>query len=126
MSLADGGTYVTGMDKTNPWWQVQGRWFQEDAQECVVGQTFATRSGVKIDSILNIKTPQGNLPLLVTGILSGGGPEDDAIVAPLTIAQTIAGKPGESVIPATNAGVSCGGPTRIDFSKRLRFRIVSR
>jgi putative ABC transport system permease protein len=94
VSLADGGTYVTGIDKTNPWWQVEGRWFQEDAQECVVGQTLAARSSVKIDSTLNVKTPQGNLPLLVTGILSGGGPEDDAIVAPLTIAQTIAGKPG--------------------------------
>lgn len=95
VSIPDGSTYVTGIEKTNPWWQVDGRWFKDDAQECVVGKSFAARAGVKIGSILNVDTPQKNLSLLVTGILSGGGPEDDAIVAPLVIAQEIAGKPGE-------------------------------
>src|SRR5712692_5683933 len=36
-----------------------------------------------------------NLSLQVTGILSGGGPEDDAIVAPIAIAEQNADKPGE-------------------------------
>jgi putative ABC transport system permease protein len=93
--VPDGSTYATGIEKTNPWWQVDGRWFNDGAQECVVGKTFAARAGVKIGDILNLNTPQKNLSLLVTGILSGGGPEDDAIVAPITIAQEIAGKPGE-------------------------------
>jgi putative ABC transport system permease protein len=34
------------------------------------------------------------LKLRVTGILSTGGPEDDAIVAPISIAQQVAGEPG--------------------------------
>src|SRR3984893_17783499 len=93
--VPDGSAYVTGIEKTNPWWQVDGRWFNDGAQECVVGKTFAARANVKIGDILNLNTPQKNLSLLVTGILSGGGPEDDAIVAPITIAQEIAGKPGE-------------------------------
>jgi len=93
VSVPDGSTYVTGIEKTNPWWQVDGRWFKDGAQECVVGKSFAARSGVKIGSALNINAPQKNLSLLVTGILSGGGPEDDAIVAPISIAQEIAGKP---------------------------------
>jgi putative ABC transport system permease protein len=95
VSVPDGSTYVTGIEKTNPWWQVDGRWFKDGAQECVIGKSFAARSGVQIGSALNINTPQKNLSLFVTGILSGGGPEDDAIVAPITIAQDIAGKPGE-------------------------------
>jgi putative ABC transport system permease protein len=33
--------------------------------------------------------------LTVTGIVSSGGPEDDAIVAPLSIAQKVAEKPGQ-------------------------------
>jgi putative ABC transport system permease protein len=95
VSVPDGSTYVTGIEKTNPWWQVDGRWFKDGAQECVVGKSFAARSGAKVGSALNIKTRQRNLSLLVTGILSGGGPEDDAIVAPIKIAQEIAGKRGE-------------------------------
>jgi putative ABC transport system permease protein len=94
VSLPDSGTYVTGIEKTNPWWQLDGRWFKDGAQECVVGKSFAARSGVKIGSTVAINTPRKNLSLLVTGILSGGGPEDDAIVAPIGIAQEIAGKPG--------------------------------
>jgi putative ABC transport system permease protein len=93
--VPDGSAYATGIEKTNPWWQVDGRWFNDGAQECVVGKTFAARAGVKIGDILNLNTPQKNLSLLVTGVLSGGGPEDDAIVAPITIAQEIARKPGE-------------------------------
>ncbi len=95
VSVPNGSTYVTGIEKTNPWWQVDGRWFKDGAQECVVGKSFAARAGVKIGSALNINTPRKNLSLPVTGILSGGGPEDDAIVAPIGIAQDIAGKPGE-------------------------------
>jgi putative ABC transport system permease protein len=93
--VPDGSAYVTGIEKTNPWWQVDGRWFNDGAQECVVGKTLAARTGVKIGDALNLNTPHKNLSLLVTGILSGGGTEDDAIVAPITIAQEIAGKPGE-------------------------------
>ena len=95
MALPDGSTYATGIAKTNPWWQVEGQWFKDGAQECVVGKTLATRSGVKIGSTLHINAAHKNVSLIVTGILSGGGAEDDSIVAPITIAQGIAGKSGE-------------------------------
>src|SRR5438445_2901672 len=93
--IPDGNTYATGIDKTNPWWQVDGRWFDENAQECVVGKSFAARAGVKTGGILNVGVPGSHWPLLVVGILTGGGPEDDAVVAPLVIAQKFAGKSGE-------------------------------
>ena len=95
VSVPDGSTYVTGIEKTNPWWQVEGRWFKDDAQECVVGKTLAKRAGVKIGDTLNINSPEKNLSLIVTGILSGGGTEEDAVVAPISIVQEIARKPGE-------------------------------
>jgi putative ABC transport system permease protein len=93
--IPDGSSYITGIEKTNPWWQVDGRWFKDGEKECVAGKSFAERSGVKIGDVLNVNAAGKNLSLLVTGILSGGGPEDDAIVAPIAIAQEIAGKPGE-------------------------------
>ena len=95
VSVPDGNTYATGIDKTNPWWQVTGRWFRDAEEECVVGKSFAARTGVKIGRTLNISVAGMHSPCLVTGILSGGGPEDDAIVAPLRIAQKFAGKNGE-------------------------------
>ena len=93
--IPDGNTYATGIDKTNPWWQVDGRWFDENAQECVVGKSFAARAGVKTGSVLNVGVAATHWPLLVVGILTGGGAEDDAVVAPLVIAQKFAGKNGE-------------------------------
>src|SRR5919108_5799476 len=42
VSLPDGGTFETGIEKTNPWWRLsKGRWFIHDAPECVVGKNLA-------------------------------------------------------------------------------------
>ena len=95
MAVSDGSTVHTGVEKTNPWWHVDGRWPNENASECVVGESLAKRSGAKIGDTLNINSPNWNVPLLVTGIVSGGGPEDDSVVAPLQIAQRISSKAGE-------------------------------
>jgi putative ABC transport system permease protein len=94
--VPDGSTYVTGMEKTNPWWHVDGNWFKEGASECVVGSGFAKRSGLKPGDMLNVQANSTNARnLKVVGLLSTGGPEDEAIVTPLAIAQQLAGKPGE-------------------------------
>jgi putative ABC transport system permease protein len=96
--LSDGGKFQTGIARTSPWWHIDGRWFSDDAKECVLGAAFAEKNHVKIgDSIslatgMVIKIPS---PLKVTGILSSGGPEDESIVVPLRSAQSLAGKPGE-------------------------------
>jgi putative ABC transport system permease protein len=98
VSLPDGGTFVTGLQKTNPWWHMEGSWFQDDAGECVVGNSFAKRNGVEIGSPLylaTVKSPDQGLALKVTGIFSGGGPEDDAVVAPLRIVQEYVKQPGQ-------------------------------
>jgi putative ABC transport system permease protein len=96
--LPDGGKFQTGIAKTSPWWQIDGRWFSDDARECVVGDKFAQKSHVKIGDFISFAT--GGVtripsPLKVTGILSSGGPEDEAILVPLSIAQSLAKKPGE-------------------------------
>jgi putative ABC transport system permease protein len=97
VSIPDGDKYVTGVEKTNPWWQVEGQWFADDASECVVGRNFARKNNLQIGSNLFLyrEAAHESNKLRVTGILSTGGPEDDAIVAPISIAQQLAGKPGE-------------------------------
>ena len=96
--LPDGGKFETGIAKTNPWWQINGRWFSDNAQECVVGVTFAQKSDIKIGDSISLATGAATRipsPLKVTGILSSGGPEDESILVPLSSAQWLAHKPGQ-------------------------------
>jgi putative ABC transport system permease protein len=86
--------FVTGIEKTNPWWSVEGRWFSEDEAECVIGANFARKTGRQIGDAILVEDGDKGQILEVVGILSSGGPEDDAIVAPIAIAQKISDKPG--------------------------------
>jgi putative ABC transport system permease protein len=98
VSLLDGGTFTTGVAKTNPWWQIDGRWFSENSKECVVGIEFAKKNSIKVGDFLSIATggvTKIPAPEKVTGILSSGGPEDNAVIVSLSSAQTLAGKPSE-------------------------------
>jgi putative ABC transport system permease protein len=97
VTLPDGNTFETGIEKTNPWWHVNGAWFSDNAAECVVGTNFAKRNSVRPGDIVNVSAGDHArwTSLRISGVLDSGGPEDDGIVAPLAIAQALAGKPGE-------------------------------
>lgn len=97
VALPDGGSVITGVEKTNPWWHVDGRWFSADKLECVVGAAFARRNGVKVGNEVHLSAGDEThwFTLHATGILSTGGDEDQAIVVPLSLAQQLAGKAGQ-------------------------------
>lgn len=95
VAVPDGSTFVTGIASTNPWWRVQGRWFSEAAEECVVGESLARRSRISIGDTAHIMAGSQTIPLKVVGILTNGGPEEDAVVAPLEIAQNFSAHPGQ-------------------------------
>ncbi|HWY43552.1 MAG TPA: ABC transporter permease [Candidatus Sulfotelmatobacter sp.] len=97
VTLSDGASFSTGIAKTNPWWQIEGRWFTDEAKECVVGATFAKKNQIKIGDSISLATGAVTRipsPHKVTGILTSGGPEDESIVVPLAEAQFLAHKPG--------------------------------
>lgn len=100
--IPDGTTYNTGIERTNPWWQVtEGRWFAEGKNECVVGKDFARmhpdlsgplRPGSQLFMYASDGAPS---PVLnVVGVLDSGGPEDQAVIVPLAFAQGLAGVRG--------------------------------
>src|SRR5437868_6038870 len=97
--LPDGNMYITGIEKTNPWWHVQGAWFDEKARECVVGVNLARKKGLKINESVTVYALSRKVPvqveLRVTGLLDTGNSEDDAIIAPLQVAQWLASTAGE-------------------------------
>jgi len=92
---ADGKMFETGVEKTNPWWSVNGRWFTENSDEAVIGTNFAKKFAVKIGDSLNVKGADGTAwkTLRVVGVLSTGGSEEDSVLAPLSLAQNLSGRP---------------------------------
>jgi putative ABC transport system permease protein len=100
VSVPDGTTFETGLKSTHPSWQIQGRWFADGADEAVIGATLAARDpggfsvGKSIlvthgDSVNSART------LVITGIATTGGTEDDAVLVPLSVAQAISNHPGQ-------------------------------
>jgi putative ABC transport system permease protein len=102
IALSDGSTFTTGADKTNPWWAVDGRWFREGADECVVGKTLAQSLNLRAGDRIYLGGSgqrvqlRSQLPsFLITGILSTGGVEENSIVLPLKIVQELSERAGQ-------------------------------
>jgi len=82
--------FVTGVRITHPWWKVQGTWPDDGSQDVLVGESLAAKLELKPGEEIRL----GGQAHRISGILSSGGAEDSEIVAPLSIAQQILGKPG--------------------------------
>ncbi len=82
--------FTTGVRNTHPWWKVSGVWPYDESRDVLLGEKLAAQLGEKPGDVLSISGRE----LHVSGILSSGGSEDDQIVAPLSLAQDILGKPG--------------------------------
>lgn len=94
VSVPDGTTFRTGVRLTHPWWKIQGRWFKESAEECVVGAAFPATIGQTIN-VTRGPYRVGSQPLVVTGIVSTGDASDNAVFVPLSLAESMAMHPGE-------------------------------
>ena len=101
MQSADGTRFKTGIERTNSWWRLaQGHWFEDGKKECVVGQNLARKySNAQVSAgdtfLLSVDGGKTSLDLKVVGILDSGGPEDDAVIVPLALAQELNAKPGQ-------------------------------
>jgi len=95
VTVPDGSTFETGISATDPWWHVDGRWFSETSDEAVAGMALAQRLNLHAGSILNVDAGGRARTLTIAGIVSTGGREDNSILAPLQIAQDLAGRPGQ-------------------------------
>ncbi len=93
--VPDGGAFTTGISATDPWWRVDGQWFSDAADEAVVGTALAHRLHLQIGNVVQLDAGGHSHRLSITGIVSTGGREDNAIIAPLEVAQSLAGRPGQ-------------------------------
>lgn len=86
-----GESFVTGVRTVNQYWQVQGTWPADDSPDALIGRSLAAKSDIKIGDTLGI----GNYTLRISGIVTTGGAEDQAIIAPLHLVQQILGRPDQ-------------------------------
>jgi putative ABC transport system permease protein len=82
--------FSTGVRATFPLWKVNGRWPDDNSNDILIGERLLKRIHWNGAQTLTLSGRE----FQVDGILSTGGPEDDEIVAPLSVAQDILGKPG--------------------------------
>src|SRR5260370_25625529 len=93
VEVPDGSKFTTGVSSTAPWWHIEGRWFADGAEECVLGADLARRKGLRVGSVVVLRAGDRAHTLAVTGIVSTGGREDNAVLAPLQAAQDLAARP---------------------------------
>ena len=93
--VPDGSTFTTGISSTDPWWHIDGKWFSDNADEAVAGWALAQRLNLRAGQQIKIDAGGHSRTLTIAGIVSTGGREDNSILAPLGIAQELAGRPGQ-------------------------------
>jgi putative ABC transport system permease protein len=81
--------FITGVRNTHPWWRVAGNWPDDASRDVLLGEDLAQRLGTQPGDKVQIAGRE----IRVVGILSSGGAEDGAVVAPLRFAQEILGRP---------------------------------
>ncbi|MCL4473343.1 MAG: ABC transporter permease [Actinobacteria bacterium] len=93
LPVSKGSSFRTGVEKTSPWWQVEGDWPGGDGQ-ALVGRELAQRLGVSKGDTLNVVNRQLRQTLAVSGIVSTGGFEDWQLFVNLPEAQSLLSLPG--------------------------------
>ncbi len=85
MNLPTGENFSTGIVEMKSWWQVEGNFPAEDANEILVGKKIAEENNFKVGDEINFSGANYK----VAGILSSGGEEDGKIFLNLSAMQKI-------------------------------------
>ena len=86
--------WKTGLPRTRPTLQVEGRWPADGAGEVVLGRRLAERLGLSSGSDLKTVLGSREETFRVVGVLTSGGEEDDQAFAPIAAVQSLADQPG--------------------------------
>ena len=86
------GTWLNATSALRPYWKIDGEHapFSSEATSCLVGTNVARQFGLKQGSELRLHYGANEARLIVAGIITAGGAEDNEIVASLPVVQDLA------------------------------------
>ena len=90
--LEDADPFVTGAAEVFPYWQARGAW-PMNPESCLVGAALAQELDLGPGDRVELTTDQRSTSVRIVGVLTSGKDEDEAIVAPLSVVQRLAGLP---------------------------------
>jgi len=91
---SDGGHFTTGLPKVFPSWRIEGRW--PDGEEIATGTLLARRLRLRPGDTARLDYAARHASVRISGIVSAGGVEDTEAIAPLSLVQQLAGRPGQA------------------------------
>lgn len=128
MTLPTGDAFDTGVEEMKSWWQIDGDWPKDNTDQVLVGQKLAELLQVKTGDTLSYRRADGTQgQFVIAGIVSGGGNEDNAILASLPIVQqalNLKGKVSEIEVSAITtpendlARKAAANPERLSQAER--------
>ena len=128
MTLPTGDAFDTGVEEMKSWWQIDGDWPKDNTDQVLVGQKLAESLQVKTGDSLSYRRADGTQgPFVIAGIVSGGGNEDNAILASLPVVQqalNLKGKVSEIEVSAITtpendlARKAAANPERLSQAER--------
>lgn len=128
MTLPTGDAFDTGVEEMKSWWQIDGDWPKDNTDQVLVGQKLAESLQVKTGDTLSYRRDDGTQgQFVIAGIVSGGGNEDNAILASLPVVQqalNLKGKVSEIEVSAITtpendlARKAAANPERLSQAER--------
>lgn len=128
MTLPTGDAFDTGVEEMKSWWQIDGDWPKDNTDQVLVGQKLAESLQVKTGDTLSYRRADGTQgQFVIAGIVSGGGNEDNAILASLPVVQqalNLQGKVSEIEVSAITtpendlARKAAANPERLSQAER--------
>lgn len=90
----NGAPHPEGLKSIFSAWRIDGGWPDDyDMRGVLVGTTLARKLGAQIGHPLNVRVGTRHSTLLVRGIVTSGGPEDEQALVPIETAQKLLGEP---------------------------------
>lgn len=128
MTLPTGDAFDTGVEEMKSWWQIDGDWPKDNTDQVLVGQKLAESLQVKTGDTLSYRHADGTQgQFVIAGVVSGGGNEDNAILASLPVVQqalNLKGKVSEIEVSAITtpendlARKAAANPERLSQAER--------
>lgn len=85
----NGEPFITGAPQTHPWWKVEGAWPVDDSSDIALGSRLANRLSLKTGDQISL----GHTKHRISGIVTTGAAEEDAVLAPLALVQSLNNTP---------------------------------